>query len=179
MLCFGPVGDGETNDPENGGEQKGDDEQEEAAHHSHPGREDPGLGQLQVQLVRRLHLVHPAIGGELGHAGSLHHLGAGVQGHLQEGNCHGEQHPDVNHLDIGSDWQALGDSKEPTKRSHNNNVYKLKSYLQGSQDQEDGEVDLNNQVNVVISKEPCNEADGKEGEGWDEDCQDIADDWSS
>ena len=111
----GQMGDNETDDPEDGGEEGGDDWQQEAAHHCPPGREDPGLG-LQVRLVHRLHLVHPAIQGELGQAGPLHHLGAGVQGHLQEGNCHGEQHPDVNHLDIGGDWQALRDPKEPAKK---------------------------------------------------------------
>ena len=107
----GPVGDNEADDPEDGGEEGGDDGEQEAAHHCPPGREDLGLGRLQVQLVHRLHLVDLAIQGELGQA-----VGEGVQGHLQEGNCHGEQHPDVNHLDIGGDWQALRDSKEPAKK---------------------------------------------------------------
>ena len=96
LQGVGQMGDNETDGPEDGGEEGGNDGEQEAAHHCHPGREDPGLG-LQVRLVRRL---HPAVGGELGQAGSLHHLGAGVQGNLQEGNGHREQHPDANHLDI-------------------------------------------------------------------------------
>ena len=115
LQGVGQMGDNETDGPEDGGEESGDDGEQEAAHHCHPGREDPGLG-LQVRMVHRRHQVHPAIGGQLGHAGSPHHLGAGVQGHLQEGNCHGEQHPDVKPLDIGGDWQALRDSKEPANQ---------------------------------------------------------------
>ena len=60
-----------------------------------------------------LHLVHPTIGGELGPNSSLHHLSASVQDHLQERNHHCEQHPYVNHFNIRSDWEALGDSKKP------------------------------------------------------------------
>ena len=93
LLVVGPVGEDDSGSPEGGGEEEGEDgEQEMAHHHSHPAREDPGLGQLQVQLVRRLHLVHPANGGELGHVGSLHHLGAGMQGNHQEWNNNRKRH---------------------------------------------------------------------------------------
>ena len=34
-------------------------------------------------------------------------------------------------------------------------------------------------VNVLLDKEPGNEADHEEGDGWDEDIEDVADDWSS
>ena len=110
LSGVGPVWDDQTYYPEYDGEKEGDGGQEEAAHHTHPGGEGPGLGHLQGRVVHRF---HPDVGGELGRAGSLHHLGAGVQGHLQEGDSQREQHPDVNHLDIGGDRQALGDAKEP------------------------------------------------------------------
>ena len=61
----------------------------------------------------RLHLVHPAIRVELGRARSCHHLSAGVQDYLQERNSQSKQHPDINHLDIGGDRQALGDPQKP------------------------------------------------------------------
>ena len=66
---------------------------------------------LRVEMIRRLHLVHPATGS----TGSLGPLPAGVKDHLQERNRHREQHPDVNHLDIGGDWQTLGDPEESKK----------------------------------------------------------------
>ena len=111
LVVMRPVGEDEPGDPEDGGEEDGGDGHHEAAHHSYPGWDHSR--HLQVQLVLRLHLVHLTSGEELGHSLSLHHLGAGVQGHLQEGNCHGEQHPDVDHLHIRCHWQTLGDSKEP------------------------------------------------------------------
>ena len=109
LWVVGPVGDGEPDHPEHGDEHGGDGGEEEAAHHCHPGREELGL----EQVVHSLHLVHPAVREELGQAASPHHLSAGVQGHLQEWNCHCKQHPDVNHLGIGSYRQALRYSKVP------------------------------------------------------------------
>ena len=42
----------------------------------------------------------------------LQNLQHSVQGHNQEGVAHHEDHPDVNHLDIGSHWQRLDHSNE-------------------------------------------------------------------
>ena len=36
----------------------------------------------------------------------------GVKDHLKEGDGHGEEHPDVDHLDVRSDRQALGKAQE-------------------------------------------------------------------
>ena len=48
----------------------------------------------------------------LGCHGFFHHMFAGMQRHLQEGQCHGEYHPDVNHLDVGCGRQGVGDTNE-------------------------------------------------------------------
>ena len=43
------------------------------------------------------------------------HLVGGVKDHLKEGNGHGEEHPDVDHLDVRGDRQALGKAKKARK----------------------------------------------------------------
>ena len=35
-----------------------------------------------------------------------------MKDHLKEGDAHGEEHPDIDHLDVRSDRQALGETKE-------------------------------------------------------------------
>ena len=49
--------------------------------------------------------------------------------------------------------------------------------LHGGQDQENGKVDLNDHVYVILSKEPCCEADGQEKDGWDKHGEQVTDDW--
>ena len=39
----------------------------------------------------------------------------GVKDHFKEGDGHGEEHPDVDHLDVRSDRQALGKAQEAKK----------------------------------------------------------------
>ena len=39
----------------------------------------------------------------------------GMKDHLKEGNDHGEEHPDVDHLNVRSDRQALGKAQEAKK----------------------------------------------------------------
>ena len=41
----------------------------------------------------------------------------GKKNHLKEGNRHGEQHPDVDHLDVGSDRKALGKAQEAKSKN--------------------------------------------------------------
>ena len=38
-----------------------------------------------------------------------------MKDHLKEGDRHGEEHPDVDHLDVRSDRQALGEAQEAEK----------------------------------------------------------------
>ena len=38
-----------------------------------------------------------------------------VYNHLEERDCHGKKHPDVDHLDVGGDWQALRKPKKTKK----------------------------------------------------------------
>ena len=46
------------------------------------------------------------------HPWLLKRLICGVHDHLEEGDRHCKQHPDVNHLDIGGDRQALRETQE-------------------------------------------------------------------
>ena len=38
-----------------------------------------------------------------------------MEGNLEEEEHHGNNHPDVNHLDVGRRWQSLRDSDEAGK----------------------------------------------------------------
>ena len=40
----------------------------------------------------------------------------GVKNHLKEGNSHGEEQPDVDHLDVRSNRKALGKAQEAKMR---------------------------------------------------------------
>ena len=40
----------------------------------------------------------------------------GMKNHLKEGDSHGEEQPDVDHLDVRSDRQALGEAQEAKMR---------------------------------------------------------------
>ena len=51
--------------------------------------------------------------------------------------------------------------------------------LQGCQDQKNGQVDLDDHVHVLLSKDPCSEADDYEEQGWDKHSQQVADNRSS
>ena len=42
---------------------------------------------------------------------------SGIKDHLKEGNGHGEEHPDVDHLDVRSDGKALRESQKTTRIS--------------------------------------------------------------
>ena len=44
------------------------------------------------------------------------HLMGGMKNHLKEGDGHGEKQPDVDHLDVRSDRQALGEAQEAKMR---------------------------------------------------------------
>ena len=53
------------------------------------------------------------------------HFVSGVQDNLEEGDCHGKEHPDVDHLDVGGHWQALRESlKTEHERMRMNEVTK-------------------------------------------------------
>ena len=110
----------ETNSPEGDGEDKGADGQYEATY---------DLGQLQLHdVVRRcrlflllfvptLDIQHFCFGNNFWCSFILEHLMDGKKNHLKEGNRHGEQHPDVDHLDVGSDRKALGKAQEAKSKN--------------------------------------------------------------
>ena len=53
----------------------------------------------------------------------------GVKNHLKEGNSHGEEQPDVDHLDVRSDRQALRKAQEAKKTIFKNMGYKKRLFL--------------------------------------------------
>ena len=78
----------------------------------------------------------------------------GVKKYYRKWVIHCEQHPDINHLDVGSCGEGLGD----TDKAMNKKVYWVLEdktiYLQSSQYKKHGEVDLNDHVQV-FSREGC------------------------
>ena len=109
----------ETKSPEGDGEDQGADGQHYAAHHT------GHLGQLHVidflcrLFLFRLHLqhIHSSFrNNNMECAGTLEHLMDGMKDHLKEGDGHGEEHPDVDHLDVRGDRQALGEAQETKRR---------------------------------------------------------------
>ena len=104
----------------------------------------------------------------------------GVKDHLKEGDCHGEEHPDVDHLDVRSNRQALGKAQEAKKcikalgmrifcSFSRNDLYQSVQIgsgdLHSCEDQKNGKVDFYDHVHVLLSKDPCSEADDDEEHG--------------
>ena len=109
----------ETKSPEGDGEEQGADGQHHAAHHT------GHLDQLHVidllcrLFLFRLHLqyIHSSFrNNNMECAGTLEDLMHGMKDHLKEGDGHGEEHPDVDHLDVRGDRQALGEAQETKRR---------------------------------------------------------------
>ena len=67
---------------------------------------------------------------------------------LAEGVDHAEDHPDVDHLGIGGGRQGAGQAHKAGEHSVGNFLEEY-SCLQGGQDKEDGEVDLDDDGQVV------------------------------
>ena len=98
------VGGNETNNPEDDSEDEGSDGQQEVARQ--PLNTLAPLRHLLFPLfLLRLNLdhFHLLVETTMDCIGLLEHLIGGMSDHLQEGNCHCEQHPDVNHLDVRGD----------------------------------------------------------------------------
>ena len=54
---------------------------------------------------------------------------ASMHGDLYKGDDHGEDHPDVQHLHVGGDWQGLGESKKAaTKLTNELRIGKRKTH---------------------------------------------------
>ena len=101
-------------------------------------------------------------------------LVASVHGDLDEGDDHGEDHPYVDHLHVGGHRQGLGKSKKAATKQKKG---KKRENSQCCKDEKDGEVDFNNHINVILDKDPRDEADGHQGDGGDEHGEDVADYW--
>ena len=95
-------------------------------------------------------------------------LAEGVEEDLQEGVEHAEDHPDVDHLGIRRRRQRARETNKTVEESVRNNVFS-KLYLQGCKNEEDGEVDLDDDVQVVfgegVGKVGDEDEDGRRQEG--------------
>ena len=100
--------------------------------------------------------------------------------YFQEGDGHCEQHPNIDHLDVGGDRHALRKSKEATKNINMCNLLQaFLYYLHSRQGQHDRHINLNDHVDVLLSKETSGEADDDQQHGRDEHGEQIVDNWSS
>ena len=97
--------------------------------------------------------------------------------HFQEGDGHCEQHPNIDHLDVGGDRHALRESKKSKQTFLKYEEDLL--YLHGCQGQHDSHVDLNDHIDVFRCKEPGSEADHNQKHCGDEHGEQIVDDRSS
>ena len=64
---------------------------------------------------------------------------------FKEGDDHGEEHPDVDHLEVGGHWQSLGMSQVTARKE----VQMFDNYLRhlhGGKDEKDGKVYSNDQM---------------------------------
>ena len=114
------VGSDYTNNPEDQCEDQRADWEHHAACHPHQGGAYLVVGLTLLLLILHLHLLlrrldldhtHPLVKARR----SFEHLIGGVHDYLQEGNRHRKQHPDVDHLDVGGDRKALGETHITTQ----------------------------------------------------------------
>ena len=73
---------------------------------------------------------------------------------LSKGKDHGEDHPNLDQLDVGRAWQWLADSKETEKFIFSTFfIFKVllmdKKHLQRGKDKQDSEIDLDNHVQIL------------------------------
>ena len=98
-----------------------------------------------------------------------------MESHFEEGEGHGEDHPDVDHLHIRCRWQSARYTDE-AERMFNYLIKTLwTDYSQSGQDEKDGEVDHDDHVDVFLFVDIADVADGEEDDGRDEDGEDVAD----
>ena len=111
------VGERETNNPKGDCKDEGAERQLKVTCQGPQDGSYPGLAGLLLlllQLHSRLNPNNSLIRTNM-RCSSNKHLIGGVQNHLEEGDGHGEQHPDVDHLDVRGDRQALGESQKTKK----------------------------------------------------------------
>ena len=93
---------------------------------------------------------------------------------LSEGVEHGEDHPDVDHLNVRGGGQAARDPNE-AEIIGNSKPLLIYGYLQSGQNEKNGEVDHDNHVNIPLVVNLADVADRQEDDGGDEDGEDVAD----
>ena len=178
LDCNRGVGLNETNNPK-------DQSKDQRAGGQHQPPRQPHRGAQHLLLLIRLlgcldrdHIDLP-FGTEMTHPWLLERLICGMHDHLQERDCHCEEHPNVNHLDIRGDRQTLRQTQETEEQSNWKILCTSNLDLHGCQDQKNGEINLNCHLNVVLGKEPSCVADDKEKDGREKNCQKVAHDWPS
>ena len=144
----------------------GDDEDKGQACEELPQQQQPCLKLLQG-LVSKPALLQVVV--QL----SDQRLAECVEEDLQEGVEHAEDHPDVDHLGIRRRRQRARETNKTVEESVRNNVFS-KLYLQGCKNEEDGEVDLDDDVQVVFGEGVGNVGDEDEDGGRQEGGEDAA-----
>ena len=97
---------------------------------------------------------------------------------LKEWDDHGEEHPDVDHLEKGRRQKSLGES-QVTARKEVQIFDNYIRHLHEGKDEKDGEIYFNDHIHVVLCESSCCETDDKEESGRDEDCQEVVHDRSA
>ena len=93
-----------------------------------------------------------------------HHQGLGLecileadhQG-LSEGIDHGEDHPDLDQLDVGGARKGLADPKKAEEHWKFSSFFlnQLEENLQGGYNKHDGQIDFNDHVKVLLCEPAC------------------------
>ena len=103
----------------------------------------------------------------------------GVQGNLTEEKGHREDHPDINHLDVGRGREGLRDSGKTETFVFVTHFHSIICVLLGCQCQQSCEVGLDHHVYVVVSERLADMSKNNDDDGRDEHRQDIPNEWSS
>ena len=94
---------------------------------------------------------------------------------LKEWDDHGEEHPDVDHLEKGRRQKSLGESQVSARKELQIFDNYLR-HLHGGKDEKDDEIYFNDHIHVVLCESSCCETDDKEEGGRDEDRQEVVHD---
>ena len=76
-------------------------------------------------------------------------------------------------------YQTMITTRAPDGAKNQYSNWALIVDLHGCQDQQDGEIDLDDHVDVLLSEETRGEADDDKEDGWDEHGQQVVDDGST
>ena len=104
----------------------------------------------------------------------LQGLLVGVESHFEKREDHGKDHPDVDHLNVRGGGKAARDPNEAEIIVSSEPLF-IHLYLQSGQNENNGEVDHDNHVDISLLVNLADVADGQEDDGGDEDGEDVTD----